>query len=45
MTGDEKWILLGEPTQVVKEFTEILTREEKKVFTPPLAKGGKGPDT
>ena len=24
--------MLGEPTQVVKEFTEILTREEKKVF-------------
>ena len=26
------WNLLGELTRVVKEFTEILAREERKVF-------------
>ena len=33
------WVL-GELTQIVKEFTEILTREEKSFYS--LSKGGKG---
>ena len=35
--------LLGEPMWVVKEFTEVLTREEKDFYS--LSKGGKGPNT
>ena len=34
--------MLGEPTRVVKEFTEILARGEENFYS--LPKRGKGPD-